>query len=279
MENLRPGTICRTRFTSVVSRHLPPELERERHQRRRRRAHRIPLAPGAPLPEPQRVRLVVLHLDQLPVEDPALHARPADAERAGLAEHLRFDRRPRRLGGQGSEQVSRTALLHGRRHHPGVERASGQHRVQRRRDQLRREIVEVGLEHPGGLAVRGGGHSVAGHGLIDGGLVVDLRRIRHVSVDPLRRRASAGGGATWEDFDPATQAHGLAVTGGTFVDTGIGGLSLGVVESLVGNYPEDWPLSDWIGIETKTAVAFLIILVVLLVRPAGLFGSVKVERV
>ena len=59
----------------------------------------------------------------------------------------------------------------------------------------------------------------------------------------------------------------------------IGGLSLGVIESLVGNYPEDWVGSDWIGIETKTAVAFLIILVVLLVRPAGLFGSVKVERV
>jgi branched-chain amino acid transport system permease protein len=59
----------------------------------------------------------------------------------------------------------------------------------------------------------------------------------------------------------------------------IGGLSLGVIESLVGNYPEDWPGSDWIGIETKTAVAFMIILVVLLVRPAGLFGSTKVERV
>jgi branched-chain amino acid transport system permease protein len=59
----------------------------------------------------------------------------------------------------------------------------------------------------------------------------------------------------------------------------IGGLSLGVIESLVGNYPKDWPASDWIGIETKTAVAFLIILVVLLLRPAGLFGSVKVERV
>jgi branched-chain amino acid transport system permease protein len=59
----------------------------------------------------------------------------------------------------------------------------------------------------------------------------------------------------------------------------IGGLSLGVIESLVGNYPKDWPGSDWIGIETKTAVAFLIILIVLLVRPAGLFGSAKVERV
>jgi branched-chain amino acid transport system permease protein len=59
----------------------------------------------------------------------------------------------------------------------------------------------------------------------------------------------------------------------------IGGLSLGVIESLVGNYPENWPGSDWIGNETKTAVAFLIILVVLLVRPSGLFGSSKVERV
>ena len=59
----------------------------------------------------------------------------------------------------------------------------------------------------------------------------------------------------------------------------IGGLSLGVIESLVGNYPKDWPASEWIGIETKRTVAFLIILVVLLLRPAGLFGSVKVERV
>ena len=59
----------------------------------------------------------------------------------------------------------------------------------------------------------------------------------------------------------------------------IGGLSLGVIESLVGNYPDEWPLGDWIGIETKTVVAFLIILVVLLLRPAGLFGTARVERV
>ncbi len=59
----------------------------------------------------------------------------------------------------------------------------------------------------------------------------------------------------------------------------IGGLSLGVIESLVGNYPKNWPVSEWIGIETKRAVAFVIILVVLLLRPAGLFGSAKVERV
>jgi FAD/FMN-containing dehydrogenase len=87
--------------------------------------------------------------------------------------------------------------------------------------------VRFARDHDLPIAVRGGGHSVAGHGLNDDGLVVDLRRLRHVAVDPPRRRASAGGGATWEDFDPATQAHGLAVTGGTFVDTGIGGLTLG----------------------------------------------------
>jgi branched-chain amino acid transport system permease protein len=68
---------------------------------------------------------------------------------------------------------------------------------------------------------------------------------------------------------------GLDSPGGAVV----GGLGLGVIESLVGNYPDNWPLGDWIGIETKTAVAFLIILVVLLVRPAGLFGSSRVERV
>lgn len=87
--------------------------------------------------------------------------------------------------------------------------------------------VHFARNHELPIAVRGGGHSVAGHGLVDDGLVIDLRRFRNVVVDPLRRRASAGGGCTWEEFDPATQAHGLAVTGGTFVDTGIGGLTLG----------------------------------------------------
>jgi len=77
------------------------------------------------------------------------------------------------------------------------------------------------------IAVRGGGHSVAGHGLVDGGLVVDLRPMRDVAVDPDARIARAGGGTLWEGFDDATQRHGLAVTGGTFVDTGIGGLTLG----------------------------------------------------
>ena len=77
------------------------------------------------------------------------------------------------------------------------------------------------------IAVRGGGHSVAGHGIADGALVVSLASMRGVTVDPEARLAHAGGGALWEDLDGATTAHGLGVTGGTFVDTGIGGLTLG----------------------------------------------------
>jgi len=59
----------------------------------------------------------------------------------------------------------------------------------------------------------------------------------------------------------------------------IGGLSLGVVESLVENYPKHWWFGDYIGQSTAIAVAFVIILAVLLVKPSGLFGSSRVERV
>ena len=77
------------------------------------------------------------------------------------------------------------------------------------------------------IAIRGGGHSVAGHSIADGALVVSLDRMRHVDVDPAARLAWAGGGALWEDIDSAAYAHDLAVPGGTFGDTGIGGLTLG----------------------------------------------------
>ena len=76
------------------------------------------------------------------------------------------------------------------------------------------------------VAIRGGGHSVSGHAIAEGALVVDLRRMRAVTVDPERRLARAGGGALWEDVDGATVPHSLFVPGGTFVDTGIGGLTL-----------------------------------------------------
>jgi FAD/FMN-containing dehydrogenase len=76
------------------------------------------------------------------------------------------------------------------------------------------------------IAIRGGGHSVAGHCVADDALVVDLRHMRAVHVDAIRRVARAEGGAQWLDVDTATTAHGLATTGGTFVDTGIAGLTL-----------------------------------------------------
>jgi len=77
------------------------------------------------------------------------------------------------------------------------------------------------------VSVRGGGHSVAGHCVGEGSVMVDLRLMRDVVVDPQARTATCGGGALWEDFDPPCQRHGLATPGGTFGDTGVAGLTLG----------------------------------------------------
>jgi FAD/FMN-containing dehydrogenase len=77
------------------------------------------------------------------------------------------------------------------------------------------------------IAIRGGGHSVAGHGMADGALVVDMRERREVSVDPATGIVRVAGGAVWEDVDAAAWEHHLAVVGGTFGDTGVAGLTLG----------------------------------------------------
>jgi FAD/FMN-containing dehydrogenase len=77
------------------------------------------------------------------------------------------------------------------------------------------------------VAVRGGGHNPAGHCVCDGGLVIDLSLMRNVEVDGEARIARTEGGATWLDFDSATQAFGLVTPGGVVVSTGVVGLSLG----------------------------------------------------
>jgi hypothetical protein len=77
------------------------------------------------------------------------------------------------------------------------------------------------------VSVRGGGHNVAGRAVVDGGVMIDLSLNRDVRVDPLARTAVAETGATWADFNRATQRHGLATTGGVISSTGVAGLTLG----------------------------------------------------
>jgi FAD/FMN-containing dehydrogenase len=82
---------------------------------------------------------------------------------------------------------------------------------------------ERGLE----IAVRAGGHSVAGLSLIDDGLVIDVRGMAEITVAAEQRVARVGAGATWAQLDRATTAHGLATTGGRVSSTGVAGLTLG----------------------------------------------------
>lgn len=77
------------------------------------------------------------------------------------------------------------------------------------------------------VAVRGGGHNPAGHCVCEGGLVIDLSLMRRVEVDADARIARSEGGATWLDFDSATQAFGLVTPGGVVGSTGVAGLTFG----------------------------------------------------
>ena len=89
-------------------------------------------------------------------------------------------------------------------------------------------IAAVNFARANGMlvAVRSGGHGVAGHAVCDGGMMIDLSDMRAVRVDPAARRAWVQGGATWADVDCETTAFGLATPGGLISTTGVGGLTL-----------------------------------------------------
>jgi FAD/FMN-containing dehydrogenase len=90
-------------------------------------------------------------------------------------------------------------------------------------------IAAVGFARSNDLAiaVRGGGHSIAGFSSCDDGIVIDLSQMRSVRVDPAAQRAYVGPGAVWGDVDHETQAHALATTGGLVSTTGVAGFTLG----------------------------------------------------
>ncbi|WP_219416049.1 FAD-binding oxidoreductase [Pseudonocardia nigra] len=88
-------------------------------------------------------------------------------------------------------------------------------------------MVRFGVRHGLPIAVRGGGHSIPGLSVCEGGLVIDLSPMKAIAVDPVRRRADVGPGVLWAEFDRAAQEHGLAVPGGEISDTGVAGLTLG----------------------------------------------------
>jgi FAD/FMN-containing dehydrogenase len=92
------------------------------------------------------------------------------------------------------------------------------------------DVVDaIGLARKLGLevAVRGGGHNVAGRATVDRGLMIDLAPMKGILVDPKARTAKAQGGVTWRELNRETQLHGLATTGGVVSTTGIAGLTLG----------------------------------------------------
>jgi FAD/FMN-containing dehydrogenase len=89
------------------------------------------------------------------------------------------------------------------------------------------QCVRWAVEHEVRIAVRAGGHNVAGLAVCDDGLVIDLSKLREVSIDRVAPAAAVGGGATWADLDTACQRFGLATTGGVVSSTGVAGLTLG----------------------------------------------------
>ena len=90
-----------------------------------------------------------------------------------------------------------------------------------------REALQLAASQGHEVAVRAGGHSVAGVCLNDGGVVIDVRPMKDIHVDVAARQVRVGAGVTWGELDRATQEHGLATTGGRVSTTGVAGLTLG----------------------------------------------------
>jgi len=90
-------------------------------------------------------------------------------------------------------------------------------------------VAAVGFarEHGLDVAVRSGGHSVAGLSVCEGGILIDLAGLKTIAVDPRARTARAGGGVLWGEFDAATQQHALHTPGGRVTTTGVGGFTTG----------------------------------------------------
>ena len=93
--------------------------------------------------------------------------------------------------------------------------------------------LKFAREHDLLVAVRGGGHSIAGHSSCDGGMVIDLTSMRGVAVNPDAKVVRVQGGALWADVDREAQPFGLVVPGGVVSETGVAGLTLGGGEGWV----------------------------------------------